>query len=266
MSRVEATLLARIADRPQEAEPRAVYIDWLESQGDDRARFLHCDNAFAAAPHDDDRWDALARESAFHDPAWTKQVARAYDVSLRSMVLERRILTVKAVRWVNGGDLRGAIRTVTTLPQPLVTRMDGASAGAVQRIIAAHAHRQPKVATIAPLRPVSGLGQSLTTPFRFRFKWPWSRSGPPLSDPLSAPLDPQLAEEHLATQQGPRRRVWQALLEGEGAAIQDSLNEIRQLETTTNFGHMALLFWSLHRATGGQLELPQFVSTTRSSC
>ncbi len=135
---VEAGLRRAIAAAPRALEPRAVYADWLESQGDPRAWFLRADLVYAAAPDDAGAWAALAEQGAALDPsaaAWADALALRYDVELVAVRPPGRDLlrVVGASLGISATDAKVLVRGVPSL---VGRGLSGAHTGALRRHLA----------------------------------------------------------------------------------------------------------------------------------
>ncbi len=127
----EQGFLDAIRAAPADEVNRLVYADWLEEQGDPRARYLRMELELARMDEDDPRY--AAREAELQlcrvplEPLWVHEVGRAYDLFLLGYDSSRKIMVIKLLRELTAigiAEAKGLAESLPVLVKPGISRAE----------------------------------------------------------------------------------------------------------------------------------------------
>ena len=130
---VEESLLAQLAEHPEDDVTRLVYADWLEERGDRRAEYLRLELALARSPEGSVEATVLEGRLRVFQPGmdhrWLRRAGKRFGVWLVAIPPARKIWMIRATRLTTGRGLAEAKGFVESLPRALGDNLTFPEAG-----------------------------------------------------------------------------------------------------------------------------------------
>lgn len=121
---VEESLLAQLAEHPEDDVTRLVYADWLEERDDARAEYLRAEVELGGVFSDILRAEAVQAQlrelRAGLDPDWLLHAGKRFDVWLFGYPPVMKIAVIKVIRELTGCGLAEAKAISESLPRRVV--------------------------------------------------------------------------------------------------------------------------------------------------